>query len=81
MSADRPQLLSVSTDGECYETTLRNRNSFRRAHLAGSAQLSAQNSAPGDWQQFLSSDGVTVYDSVNNVVWLADANLAGQNSS
>jgi len=47
--------------------------------LAGSAQLSAQNSAPGDWQQFLSSDGVTVYDSVNNVVWLADANLAGQN--
>jgi len=44
--------------------------------LAGSAQLSAQNSAPGDWQKVLSSDGVTVYDSVNHVVWLADFNLA-----
>jgi hypothetical protein len=43
--------------------------------IAGSAQLSAQNSAPGDWQKVLSSDGVTVYDSVNHVVWLADANL------
>ena len=46
--------------------------------FAGSADLSAQNSAPGDWQQFLSTDGETVYDWVNNVVWLADANLAGQ---
>ena len=46
--------------------------------FGGSAQLSAQNSAPGDWQQFLSSDGETVYDSVNNVVWLADGNLAAQ---
>jgi hypothetical protein len=45
---------------------------------ASAAPLSAQNSAPGDWQQFLSTDGVTVYDSVNYVVWLADANLAGQ---
>jgi hypothetical protein len=42
----------------------------------GSAQLSAQNSAPGDWQKILIPYGETVYDSVNNVVWLADANLA-----
>src|ERR1700678_1274258 len=48
---------------------------------ASAAPLSAQNSAPGDWQQFLSTDGVTVYDSVNYVVWLADANLAGQTLS
>jgi hypothetical protein len=46
--------------------------------FAGAAQLSAQNSAPGDWQKFLDSNGVTVYDSVNNVVWLADFNLAAQ---
>jgi hypothetical protein len=44
----------------------------------GSVQLSAQNSAPGDWQRFLSSDGVTVYDSANNVVWLANANLPAE---
>ena len=44
----------------------------------GSAQLSAQDSAPGDWQKVLDSDGVTVYDSVNNVAWLADFNLAAQ---
>jgi hypothetical protein len=46
--------------------------------FAGSVQLSAQNAALGDWQKFLEGDGVTVYDSANNVVWLADANLAGQ---
>jgi hypothetical protein len=41
----------------------------------GSAQLSAQNSAPGDWQKLLIPEGDTVYDVVNNVTWLADANL------
>jgi hypothetical protein len=46
--------------------------------FAGTAQLSAQDSAPGDWRQFLSSDGETVYDVVNNVTWLADANLAAK---
>ena len=44
----------------------------------GSAQLSAQNSAPGDWQKILIPYGETVYDSVNNVAWLADFNLAAQ---
>ena len=42
----------------------------------GSAQLSAQNSAPRDWQKFLIPEGETVYDVVNHVTWLADANLA-----
>ena len=46
--------------------------------LAGTAQLSAQDSAPGDWQKVLIPDGETVIDSVNNVVWLADANLASK---
>ena len=46
--------------------------------FAGSAQLSAQDAVRGDWQRFLSSDGVTVYDLVNNFVWLADANLAAK---
>jgi hypothetical protein len=44
---------------------------FTALAIAGSAQ----NAAPGDWQKVLIPDGVTVYDSVNNVVWLADANL------
>jgi hypothetical protein len=46
--------------------------------FAGPAQLSAQNAAPGDWQRVLDGDGVTVYDVVNKVVWLADANLAAK---
>jgi hypothetical protein len=46
--------------------------------FAGSAQPSPQNSAPGPWQLFLIPDGVTVYDVVNNVTWLADANLAAK---
>ena len=44
----------------------------------GSAQLSAQDAVQGDWQRFLSPDGETVYDWVNNVVWLADGNLAAK---
>jgi len=45
--------------------------------LFGSAPLSAQNSAPGDWQKFLIPDVFTVHDVVNHVTWLADANLPG----
>jgi hypothetical protein len=43
--------------------------------IAGSAQPSAQNSAPGPWQTFLIPEGETVYDIVNHVTWLADGNL------
>jgi hypothetical protein len=42
----------------------------------GSARLAAQNAAPGDWQIYLIPDRQTVYDVVNHVTWLADANLA-----
>jgi hypothetical protein len=42
----------------------------------GSARVSAQDSFPGDWQQYLIPYGGTVYDVVNHVTWLADANLA-----
>ena len=41
----------------------------------GSAQLSAQGSAPGPWQPFLIPDGKSVYDIVNHVTWLTDMNL------
>jgi len=56
---------------------------FAALTCAGSAQLSAQDvpaqdAVRSDWPQFLSSDGETVIDSVNNVVWLADANLAAK---
>jgi len=40
---------------------------------AGSARLSAQQFG---WHQYLIPDGQTVYDVVNQVTWLADANLA-----
>jgi hypothetical protein len=40
----------------------------------GSARLSAQ--VPFGWQLYLIPDGNTVYDVVNHVTWLADANLA-----
>jgi len=48
---------------------------------AGSARLSAQGWVPVDWQIYpwqiyLVPDGKTVYDVVNHVTWLADANLA-----
>lgn len=43
--------------------------------FAGSAQLSAQDNEPGSETLILNPDGKTVYDSVNNVTWLADGNL------
>jgi hypothetical protein len=43
---------------------------------AGSAQLAAQNASPGDWHLFLTPYGKTVYDRVNGVTWLRDADLA-----
>ena len=50
--------------------------------IAGSAHLSAQNSAPGPWQKFLIPDGETngqtVYDIDNHVTWLANGNLAAE---
>jgi len=46
--------------------------------IAGSAHLSAQNSAPGPWQTFLIPLGDTVYDINNHVTWLADGNLAAK---
>src|SRR5580658_10066064 len=45
---------------------------------SGSAQLSAQNSAPGSQAVLFIRNGETVYDVVNHVTWLADANLAGK---
>src|ERR1700733_4533924 len=41
----------------------------------GSAQLSAQAPIPGLWPLTLISNGETVYDVVNHVTWLTDANL------
>jgi hypothetical protein len=41
----------------------------------GSAQLSAQDAVPVRPHIFLIPDGDTVYDTVNRVTWLADANL------
>jgi hypothetical protein len=43
--------------------------------FAGSARLSAQDAVPGDWRVYLFQDGQEVYDVVNRVTWLADANL------
>jgi hypothetical protein len=48
--------------------------------IVSSAHLSAQNSAPGPWQNFLipdsESNGQMVYDNLNHVTWLTDGNLA-----
>jgi hypothetical protein len=44
--------------------------------IVGSAQLSAQDNGPGNQVVLLIPDGKTVYDVVNQVTWLADANLA-----
>jgi len=44
----------------------------------GPARLSAQENAPGSQIVYLIPDGETVYDTVNHVTWLADANLAAQ---
>jgi hypothetical protein len=43
--------------------------------FAGSARLSAQDNRPGDQIVYFIPDGDTVYDTVNHVTWLADANL------
>ena len=55
---------------------------FLALTIACSAHLSAQNSAPGHWQNFLILEGETpetetVYDIKNHVTWLADGNLPG----
>jgi hypothetical protein len=42
----------------------------------GSAQLSAQDAISDQWRLVLIPNGETVYDVVNQVTWLADANLA-----
>jgi hypothetical protein len=49
--------------------------------IAGALQLAAQDSAPGDWQKVLLTDGKTVYDKVNGVTWLTDANLAASDDA
>jgi hypothetical protein len=49
--------------------------------FAGSAQLAAQDAIPADSKPVLIPDGETVYDTVNHVTWLADANLAGKTLS
>jgi len=46
--------------------------------FAGPAHVSAQNSAPGPWQNFLIPLGETVYDINNHVTWLAEANLPAE---
>src|SRR5580700_12001581 len=43
--------------------------------FAGSTQLSAQAPASPLWPLVLISNGETVYDVVNHVTWLTDANL------
>jgi hypothetical protein len=43
--------------------------------FAGSGRLSAQENGPGNQTVLLIPDGDTVYDVVNHVTWLADANL------
>jgi hypothetical protein len=44
----------------------------------GSARISAQDSAPGDWQAYLFQEGPEVYDVVNHIVWLRNANLPAE---
>lgn len=44
--------------------------------VASSANLSAQDGASNSWPHYLISNGTTVYDAVNGVTWLTDANLA-----
>jgi hypothetical protein len=46
--------------------------------IAGSARLSAQDNGPGNQIVYFIPDGGTVYDTVNHITWLTDANLAGQ---
>jgi hypothetical protein len=49
--------------------------------LAGSANLSAQDGVSSSWAYYLIANGKTVYDKVNGVTWLMDADLAASNTS
>jgi hypothetical protein len=49
--------------------------------LAGSAPLLAQDGVTDNWQQYLIPDGNTVYDNINGVTWLRDADLAASADS
>jgi hypothetical protein len=44
--------------------------------LAGAARLLAQDGASNNWQYSLIPNGATVYDAVNGVTWLTEADLA-----
>jgi hypothetical protein len=61
------------------EETIRHRHAIgillAALAFAGSPQLSAQDNGPGNQIVFFIPDGDTVYDRVNHVTWLADANL------
>ena len=49
--------------------------------LASSANLSAQDSVSSSWPYYLIPNGKTVYDKVNGVTWLTDADLAASNNA
>jgi hypothetical protein len=44
--------------------------------LASSVNLSAQDGVSNSWPYYLIPNGTTVYDAVNGVTWLTDADLA-----
>src|SRR5580698_4210036 len=44
--------------------------------LGGTVRLSAQDAPSIDWHLFLTPNGDTIYDRVNGVTWLSNANLA-----
>lgn len=48
---------------------------------AGSVQLSAQESISLGWQTYMTPNGNTVYDLVNGVTWLRDADLAASDEA
>jgi hypothetical protein len=51
---------------------------FAALAAAGPARLSAQHDGPSSPTVYFISNGNTVYDTINHVTWLADANLADQ---
>jgi hypothetical protein len=51
---------------------------FTALTVAGPVQAAAQDGVPFGWQFHLIPEGETVYDTVNNITWLADGNLAAQ---
>jgi hypothetical protein len=51
---------------------------FTALTVAGPVQAAAQDGVPFGWQFHLIPEGDTVYDTVNNITWLADGNLAAQ---